>query len=66
MKKVYRDGTTLDQIIFDGWSRGFLPDQTLCEALAQGYSVTLDQILLRWSDLDKEYQQYFDLQKGDE
>lgn len=42
--KVYKDGTTLYQIVEDGWARGLDPEQTLIESNYQGYLIDIESI----------------------
>lgn len=51
-EKAYVDGTTLQQILDDGWSRGFLPQQTLEEAEAQGFSLSAEELTAAWKVWD--------------
>lgn len=50
----YKLGTPLPAIIEDGWSRGFYPMQTLQEARALGYVVSLEWIQAHWARLTQE------------
>jgi hypothetical protein len=56
---VYVTGTTLKQIIEDGYYRGFEATQTVDEATASGFTVTLEQVQTSWKELllDEEQQQ---------
>lgn len=47
----YKVGTTLDQIIRDGWSRGFDPEQTLREAGVMGFDLDKAALSLQWTNL---------------
>ena len=58
IKPVYKPGTTLNQILEDGWSRGFEYEQTLMEAHASGYTVTITEIKAEWFRLDNKYEQH--------
>jgi len=40
----YKDGTTKEQIIYDGWSRGFDISQVIDEVNDQGFTVTHDEV----------------------
>lgn len=53
--KPYRDGVTLKQIIDDGWSRGFHPEQTLEEASEMGFSLSKEDLLVEWKKWDDSY-----------
>ena len=53
LEKAYKEGTTLQEIIDDGWSRGFLLDQTLREATAQGYEITSEYLRRAWDLWDQ-------------
>lgn len=51
---VYVTGTTLEQIIEDGYYRGFEATQTVEEAIASGFTVTELDVKTAWSLLDYE------------
>jgi hypothetical protein len=53
-EKVYRPGVGLQAILWDGWSRGFYPRQTLVEARAQGFVVSLEWIEAHWQAMTNE------------
>ncbi len=53
MKKRYKEGTTLNQIIEDGWSRGFKAKQTVSEAAAMGFGITKDELFAVWDYLER-------------
>lgn len=57
MDKPYREGTSLEEIIKDGWSRGFAIGQIVHEAKAMGYSITLPECRVKWQELDEAYSQ---------
>ncbi len=63
MTKVYQEGTTLQEIIKDGWARDFDAKQTLSEALAMGYNLTEESILAEWDLLDKEVDNWIAFEK---
>jgi hypothetical protein len=48
MKNPYKEGTTLEQILADGWCRGFDPRQTQKEAETMGYRVSIAEIAADW------------------
>lgn len=48
----YIEGTSLEYIIEDGWSRHYPLEQTLSEATQMGYSVTKEMIMEKWLVLD--------------
>jgi len=52
--KPYKDGVTLKQILEDGWSSGFQPEQTIMEAGQMGYSISLKKVLIYWDLLTNE------------
>ena len=56
--KAFKPGTPLWAIIVDGWSRGFYPFQTLAEARAQGYVVSLEWIQAHWDRLTQEMYEF--------
>jgi hypothetical protein len=55
--KVYKEGTTIEEILIDGWSRGFHVDQTVRELKGMGFEVDEEFVHRYWSwwdrDLDK-------------
>lgn len=57
-KNVYRRHVTLQQIIEDGWSQGFMPEQTIREASNAGYArcVTEARIMDTWRRMDEDYE----------
>ena len=62
-EKKYKEGTTLDEIIFDGWSRGFIVEQTLSEAVLQGFEVTREEVIKAWHKHDEEMDKFFQSHK---
>jgi hypothetical protein len=50
--KPYKDGVSLEAIIADGWSRRFHFSQTVEEAALMGYSVTKEEVLAKWKELE--------------
>ncbi|QBJ04463.1 hypothetical protein HOV23_gp110 [Pseudomonas phage Lana] len=54
---AWAPGVKMQTIIVDGWSRGFLPEQTLFECIQAGYSACLagPAIDARWAEMDAEY-----------
>lgn len=52
MGKPYKDGVTADDIVFDGWSRGFCVEQTLDELQAMGFMAHRASVLQLWADYD--------------
>ena len=53
MDKPFRDGTTLDEIMQDGWSRGFNPEQTVSECVVMGFThISLSDVVAAWKELD--------------
>lgn len=48
MNKPYVDGISLEDIIEDGWSRGFPPSQTIEEAKMMGFDLPLWYLLAEW------------------
>ena len=61
--KVYKEGTTLAQIIEDGWARGFHQSQTYEEATAMGFFTTEEYILNEWAKLEEMLEAYMDATK---
>lgn len=55
--KSWRPGTKMQTIIVDGWSRGFVREQTLHECIQAGYSACIagPAIDKRWAMMDAEY-----------
>lgn len=48
--KPYKDGTPVFEILWDGWSRGFKPEQTHAELAIMGYTdITIEDIKSIWS-----------------
>lgn len=58
-KKPYHDHVSLEEIIEDGWSRGFVPEQTVDGAAAMGYTVTLFEVQERWKEYRKVMDDYY-------
>ncbi len=54
--KPYKDGVTLNDIIIDGWSRGFFHCQTIDEARIMGYEIDEDSLRDKWLTLDSQYE----------
>jgi hypothetical protein len=50
----YRPGTTLEQILTDGWARGFAIPQTYDEAKEMGFIIKPSEIMAKWQELDAE------------
>ena len=63
MTKVYIDGTTLQDILSDGWSRGFQASQTIDEANSMGFTVTELEVLETWEKFDKKLDSWVDFEK---
>lgn len=55
MAQVYKTGTPLTTIIQDGWARGFEATQTVEEAQASGYKITLEQVQSYWAVLTEQF-----------
>ncbi len=53
--KPYKDGTPLNAIIRDGWSRGFKPQQTLDEAHTMRHDLMEEQLKIAWDKLTDEF-----------
>ena len=51
----YKIGTTLEQIISDGWSRDLTLEQTLGEAALMGFTLTPTQLRQAWYEEDATY-----------
>jgi len=47
-RQPYTLETTLKQMIEDGWSRGFQPEQTVAEAESMKFTVTKEKVLADW------------------
>ena len=59
MKKPYRDNVSLKCIIEDGWSRGFMIEQTVDEAKVMGYSTSIEEVQKQWDILTRGMETYF-------
>jgi len=62
---AYAPGTSLADILTDGWARGFRVTQTMEEAESMGYEVTEDEIVDSWEHQDEAFKRYlnYDLLK---
>jgi len=60
MNKPYVENTPLSEILIDGWSRGFGPEQTLAEADAMDFELTREELDAAWDQLEQEMVGYFD------
>lgn len=59
MHKPYRDDVTAQQIMEDGWARGFRVTQTLSELHAMGFNaLTEADVLADWKRQNKEFDNY--------
>ena len=56
--KAYKPSVGLEAIIWDGWSRGFYPMQTLQEARAMGFVVSLEWIQAHWERMTREMYEF--------
>jgi hypothetical protein len=54
----YKKGSTLEQIIEDGWSSGFQISQTMIEIELMGYHSNLNYVRSEWNRMDKEFMEY--------
>ena len=52
---VYKNGTTLDQIVTDGWARGFRTCQTIEEARASGFVISKKELTTKWEIIETKY-----------
>ena len=59
MSKPYKDGTTLYEILKDGWSRMFEHEQTVNEAAQMGYTVTEEYVESIWQVFEEDMGSYF-------
>ena len=59
----YKEGTTRQQIIEDGWSRGFRPIQIFHELTEQGLTLDIKTIHRKLKQLDKKYELSQNLQE---
>ena len=50
--KPYRAGVSADDIVFDGWSRGFTVEQTLEELQSMGFLTDRNAVLQTWQQYD--------------
>lgn len=55
MKKPYRDGVTLQDIIAAGWARDFQILQTYSEAHTMGFDVDIEYIYIVWERMEEIY-----------
>lgn len=55
---TYCSTATLDDILSDGWARGFEVNQTLKEAKACGFIITATDVRNAWAACDDEYASY--------
>jgi len=55
VKPVYKKGTLLSSILWDGWSRGFNVAQTYIEIRLQGYYLSYASILIYWARLESQF-----------
>ena len=60
--KPYKEGTPLEEIIKDGWSRGFRYEQTLYEAKEMGYELSKARLVREWDRLEFQMKVYFENQ----
>lgn len=58
-QRVYKNGVTKDQIVFDGWSRGFEVLQTVREVEAQGFEVTEDEVTSEFKRHQFDMEEYY-------
>lgn len=65
--KAWRPGVKMQTIIVDGWSRGFVREQTLHECIQAGYSACLagPAIDKRWQQMDEEYARHQEAVEND-
>jgi len=56
-KPPYVAGTSLDEIISDGWSRDLDPQQTVDEAAIMGHTVTLDEVKAGFNEWDESFRE---------
>lgn len=57
--KKHKDGTTKDQMIFDGWSRGFSVSQVASEVEAQGYESDYAEIQVEFDKHQAEMEEFY-------
>ena len=55
MTLPYKQGTPLNIIIGDGWSRGFKVEQTVNEAKLMGYDVNIEYVRDMFIEEDTKY-----------
>ena len=55
----YKPGTTKEQMIFDGWSRGFKPKQTVDELAQMGFEVSLPFVAKEFERHQDEMEAYY-------
>jgi hypothetical protein len=56
INRPYREDTTLDDIIKDGWARGFALSQTIYEAKQMGFTITVEELRTQWRALDDQFE----------
>lgn len=59
MNKPYKDHVTPEQILMDGWSRGFDPSQTQDELKQMGHTRTIQEIREHWAILEADMEAYY-------
>jgi hypothetical protein len=59
MKKLFKDSATAEDIMRDGWMRGFKVEQTFEELQVMDYYRDTATILEKWGQWDEEMQKYF-------
>ncbi len=56
----YKTGTSVAQIIEDGWARDFKISQTLDELAEMGHILRASDVQLEWDILDDRMKNYYD------
>ena len=57
-QKPYHDWVPLANIVADGWSRGFHPEQTVDEAAEMGFTITIIEVKNQWKVLTDNMNSY--------
>lgn len=60
VEAIYRQGTTKEQILFDGWSRGLSISQVVSEVKAQGFQTDDDEVQAAFNIHQREMEDYYD------
>lgn len=56
--KPYKDGVSLEDIIEDGWSRGFQTSQVIGEAHQMGYNITRREVMDKYIEYESKMEDF--------